>query len=211
MYNTANYLKHIFSFCITTYTFTVIWRPGRSWGCLVSWARGWWAGKTAPTLHLSLPTFCSILPYKVLTWVCGHTVSVLQPCSINILLQTLAPGPGACRGAHQWCSAFPDGGPRIETLAGTITSMGWGHWAENFQVLNTWNIIWGGGWHGFPEGKPHWPCRLVILYKRHYQSERASVSLRPRLGPSALEGRFLTTGPPGKSGKTVILSWFQHV
>ena len=98
MYNTANYLKHIFSFCITTYTFTVIWRPGRSWGCLVSWARGWWAGKTGPTLHLSLPTFCSILPYKVLTWVCGHTVSVLQPCSINILLQTLAPGPGCLLG-----------------------------------------------------------------------------------------------------------------
>ena len=66
------YLKDISSFCVTTYTFTVIWRPGGSWGCSVSWARRWWVGKTGPILHLSLPTFCSILPYKVLTWGWTH-------------------------------------------------------------------------------------------------------------------------------------------
>ena len=53
-------------------------------------------------------------------------------------LAKTCPWAWACVGVHTSDAVlFQDGGPRIETLAGTITSMGWGHCAENFQILNT--------------------------------------------------------------------------
>ena len=113
-------LKDISSFCSTTYTFTVIWRPGGSWGCSVSWARRWQVGKTGPILHLSLPTFRPTQPYQVLTWRCGLTAMFHQ----HPLAKT-CPWAWARVGVHMSDAVpFRDGGPRIQTLAGTITPMG---------------------------------------------------------------------------------------